>query len=594
MDWINKRKLGLLLAPAMFFVGAAVQAQDFNSKSYDLPLIFINTEGKAINQNDKIEASMRILDQGVNLVSDSVKGTLLHIGIKVRGQTSASFPKKGYGIEIHDEQGADLDAPLLGLPEGGDWVLHGPYVDKTLIRNAMAHWLYRQTGRYSPRTKFSEMFINGEYKGVYLLEEKIKRGKKRVNVAKLREEDVSGDDVTGGYIWSIDKVSNNSTAGLDQEGFKTSGGSPIIMRYPKKEKLMPAQLQYIQNFTNSIESKCSRGDITSSGCADIVDLDAAVDYMMHQEITKNTDAFICSFYMFKDKDSKGGKMQMGAPWDFNLALGAVSYSSGMDSTGWQIEANAKGMSMGDYFVTDWEQNIWKDKNFKASFKERWAELRSGVWHTKTINLFVDSLKVLLKNAAARNFDRWPNLGKASGMNDPDPLSSNSNGGNNGGNNNPWGGGFGGFGGFGGGFGFGMTMNGYSEPTWDAEVEHVRKYLMSRIRWIDGQMNFSEPAEPVVTAPVEPDPVEKEVEKVPENENLAGVNQVAFARQNYYTRNGSYIMVHCNRGGLFELRNLQGKVLLQVSIGPGETAIPIPRRTGNSAYIATLDGKMVSR
>lgn len=579
MDWktkfIAQGVLKGVLTSALFF-GVAVQAQDFNAKSYDLPLIFVNTNGQTIGQNEKISGTMRVLDLGTNLVSDSAKGDLLNIGIKVRGQTSATFPKKGYGVFFVDPAGADLKYSLLGLPEAEDWVFHGPYVDKTLIRNAIAHWLYRQTGRYSSRTKFYEMFVNGEYKGVYLLEEKIKRGKSRVDIAKLKETDVSGDDVTGGYIWSIDKVSNNSTQGLDQEGFKTKGGSPVVLRYPKKEKLAPEQLQYIESFTNKIEEKCTSGSITSSGCTEVVDLDAAVDYMMHQEITKNTDAFICSFYMFKDKDSKGGKMQMGAPWDFNLSLGAVSYSQGMDSTGWQIEYNAKSMSSGDYFVTKWEQNIWKDAAFKESFKNRWAELRSGVWHTRTINHFVDSLKTVLKNAADRNFERWPNLGKASGMNDPDPLSSSSG---NGGNNGGWG-----FGGFGGGFGFGMTMNGYSEPTWDAEVEHVRKYLMARIRWIDGQMAFTEPAEPVVVEVEEPALVEE----------LQGLGVVMPLRQNYYVRSGSSLKVYSSKGGLLELRNLNGQVLLRKNVAAGESDITLPVSIRKAVFIVTLNGKMISK
>lgn len=474
------RSFSKILCGAAICLTASVFAE-----SYDLPLILVETHGQTLDSLEKKNVTIRLLDNGTNLVSDSALGILLNAGMKIRGQTSATFPKKGYGIEIWDEQGQSVDTSFLGLPASDDWILHGPYVDKSLIRNALAHYLYQKTGRYSPRTRFAELILNGEYKGIYLVEEKIKRGKARIDIAKLKETDVSGDDLTGGYIWSIDKVNNNSTIGLDAEGFKSNGGSPIVMRYPKKENLAQEQLAYIQNFVNSIESTCTNGNMGESGCAGIVDFDAAVDYMMHQEITKNTDAFICSFYMFKDKDSKGGKMQMGAPWDFNLAFGAVSYSSGMDSTGWQIEVNAQAMSMGDYFVTAWEKNIWNDANFREKFQDRWAELRSSVWHTQNIHHFIDSLKTLLSNAATRNFERWPNLGKPSGMYDADPLSSNT------GENLSWGG----FGGWG-GFNFGMTMNGYSEPTWNAEVEHLRNYVMARIRWIDSQENFTEPPEPI--------------------------------------------------------------------------------------------------
>jgi CotH protein. len=82
--------------------------------------------------------------------------------------------------------------------------LHGPYVDKSMVRNSFGHWLFRQTGRYSPRTKHFDLYINGVYRGVYVLIERIKRGKYRVNVSKLKETDIEGDDLTGGYIWTFD------------------------------------------------------------------------------------------------------------------------------------------------------------------------------------------------------------------------------------------------------------------------------------------------------------------------------------------------------------------------------------------------------
>ena len=107
---------------------------------------------------------MRVLDGKTNSVADSAKGTLYDIGIKVRGQSSALFPKPGYGVEVRDEKGEGLDVSLFGLPPADDWVFHGPYVDKSMMRNALAHWLFRQAGHYSPRTKHFDLYINGVYR----------------------------------------------------------------------------------------------------------------------------------------------------------------------------------------------------------------------------------------------------------------------------------------------------------------------------------------------------------------------------------------------------------------------------------------------
>ena len=229
-----------VMAPVAFMVGLGF------SQTYDLPILFVNTQNNKcldMNVTEKIPATMRVLDGATNNVADSAKGTLYNIGIKVRGQSSATFPKPGYTIEIRDDKGESKDVSMFGLPPSDDWILHGPYVDKSLIRNALAHWMFRQAGRYSPRTKHFDLYINGQYRGVYALVEKIKRGKYRVNVSKLKETDLAGDSLTGGYIWAFDKTGtntggagNNNQGGIDAEGFKTNGGVNVIMHYPKKDK----------------------------------------------------------------------------------------------------------------------------------------------------------------------------------------------------------------------------------------------------------------------------------------------------------------------------------------------------------------------
>jgi len=611
-----------------FFCIVLAMALPIFAQSYDLPLVIVNTQnGQALQKGaDKIPATMSILDKGTNSVADSSKGEKYNIGIKIRGQTSADFPKKGYGIELKarsctnvaDTACHDTSLKVLGMPKNADWVFHGPYVDKTLIRNALAYWLYQRTGRYSSRFKFFELYLNGQYKGVYLLLEKIKRAKARVHIAKLKDEDISGDDVTGGYVLSIDKVDNNSTQGLDKEGFKSKDGSPVVMRSPKKENTNKAQQDYIKNFFNSIEQKCDNGDITSNGCLDILDIEAAVDYIIHEDVTNNTDAYICSFYMFKDKDSKGGKLQLGAPWDFNLAFGAYQRVGGEKADGWRVPQSAKS-GAGEWFVAKWIQNLWSNNTFQQKYKERWAELRSGVWHTKNIDKFIDSLKTVLKNAANRNFERWPNLGQSSGTCDADPMESgNNNGGNNGGMWGGWGGGMG-------GFCMGMKMNYYNEPTWDAEIEHLRKYVKQRFAWIDQQMSFSEPASPVVTEALIIDDwgyYDKDDDDNPttptnpssSSSNTSSSSHSRFSRSssssnpgrdairdhleitrlNFYTLNENRITVQSERGGMFRLMDFNGNVLFEKQINAGMQSFHIPRATRNKHWIATLNGKMISR
>lgn len=509
--------------------------------SYNLPLIFIQTNGQTIPDEPKITATMRVLDEGENLPGDSAKGVRYNIGIETRGQTSASFDKKGYGLEVHDSAGNSLEIPLLGLPDGDDWVLHGPYIDKTLIRNAIAHSLYQKTGRYSPRFRFVELYLNGSYNGVYLLLEKIKRDKNRVAISKLKEDSGDNDALTGGYIFRIDKSDD-----VNSEGFKSSDGLQFIYHYPTKDNISAAAKTYLQNTVNNFEKlmDASNWNDASTGYSTVLDVDAAVDYILHEEMLKNSDAYLCSFYMFKDKDSQGGKIQFGPPWDFNLAIGAVSYNNNMDTTGWQTEQN---MTAGSYFIAPWIKKIFEDAAFQAKMKTRWAELRSSVWHTKNIDAFIDSLSGVLQSGASRNFERWNVLGSAT-------CADMGTG---------W-------------FSYNFCYNGYSEPTWPAEIEHLRGWFKSRIHWIDGQFSFTEPAEPVKST----------VTAMRPSKGTQAGNDLCM-------RTAEGLRVFASRAGTLNLYNLSGESIWRTSVREGEQQIAIPQSLRNSAWIAKMNGRIFS-
>ena len=224
----------------LIYVMAFGLLADAFAQTYDLPIMFIDTKQKCLDYNvtKKLPATIKVLDAKTNNVADSSKATQYNIGIKVRGKSSATQPKSNYTIEFYDSTGKDMNVGLLGLPPSDDWALLGPYVDKSMVRNSFGHWLFRQTGRYSPRTKHFDLYINGAYRGVYVLTERIKRGKYRVDVNKIKETDTEGENLTGGYIWEFDRKFNRRGAGevidYTTRDFKTSDGNNVVLLYPRK------------------------------------------------------------------------------------------------------------------------------------------------------------------------------------------------------------------------------------------------------------------------------------------------------------------------------------------------------------------------
>ncbi len=136
----------------------------------------------------------------------------------------------------------DTSFSLMGLPAESDWILHGPYSDKALIRNYLAYTLARDMGHYASRTRFCELFLNDQYRGVYVLIERIKRDSARVDIAKLLPTDVTGDQLTGGYIVKIDRSAGDYTDGWFSPYLGTgSGGSGpfFAYSYPQRDKIAP-------------------------------------------------------------------------------------------------------------------------------------------------------------------------------------------------------------------------------------------------------------------------------------------------------------------------------------------------------------------
>ena len=605
----------------LFFGIAFALVMPLFAQTYDLPIIFIDTKGKCLDNtvNDKMPATMSVLDAATNNEADSAKGTHYDIGIKVRGQSSAKFPKPGYSVEVRDSQGLGIDVSLLGLPPADDWVLHGPYVDKSLMRNALAHWLFRQAGHYSPRTKHFDLYINGVYRGVYVLIEKIKRGKYRVHVSKLKETDVSGDELTGGYIWAFDKTGTNTGGmGMDdinKEGFRTADGVNVIMHYPKKENLQQQQQAYLKKYLEDLENIFKNGG-SKKGYDKYVDMVSAYDYVLHEEVTNNSDSYWCSFFLHKPKDKidengvkTEGKVTLGPAWDFNLAMSNGGGMGSSGTSGWQIENSQKVNGGSGLKAPIWLTGMWKDSDYQRELKKRWAELRSGVWHTKTMDAYLDSMKTYLTKAADRNFKRWPNLGQGSGQGDPDPepmkYCSNQNQGNQG--QNPWGGMWGG------GMGGGFTMGGNNASTWDGEFEHLRKKMKERMAWMDQQLGFTEPANPVATEPVihipdwQSDPDNGDGDEGSDNGDDSNWQNPwqnpwqgtlddynALTRLNFFSVEGNMMTVRTQKGGTLKLVTFNGVTLFQKKVEPGTQSFRLPQKAIDQAWVATLNGKMLNR
>lgn len=374
-----------------------------------LSKIRIDTDGVSIVDEPKISARLEILREDEVVEAHQ-------IGIEIRGSSSQMFDKKSYGFETWDENGEDLNVELAGFPKEEDWILYGPYSDKSLLRNVIIYELSNEMGQYASRTALYNLEINDVFLGTYVLMEKIKRDKNRVAISKNKEE-----DITGGYILKIDKPTGDgdwydesiafgsqySTEGITTTTPKIS----FLYEYPDSDDINTDQKQYIQNYIYAFETALTSEDFTSSelGYRQYIDVDSFIDFFILNETSKNPDGFRLSTFMHKDK---GEKLKMGPIWDFNIAFGNVDYCNGDSSYGWAHRFN--DICPNDtWLVPFWWNRFLEDPEFVSALQLRWNSLRSDILVTEKILSRVEELKSELenKNAINRNFGKWLILGK---------------------------------------------------------------------------------------------------------------------------------------------------------------------------------------
>ncbi|RYD34532.1 MAG: hypothetical protein EOP86_10760, partial [Verrucomicrobiaceae bacterium] len=394
-------------------------------------------------------------------------------GTHVRGESSSGFDQKSYAWETWNERGEDKNESILGLPAESDWVLHGPYSDKTMMRNHLIYSSFQDARGdwFAPRTKFVEVFFNqqanqpvsySDYKGVYLLVEKIKRGTNRVNIAKTNPLVTTQPNVSGGYIFKKDKASLGTTGWTSTTGVPFQSVTPDTFPTP--------QLNAIRTYINSFETALNGANYTNptTGYKAWIDVDTFIDWQLAVEISKQIDGYVFSTYFNKDRN---GKFRAGPLWDFNISLGNANYAEGEYSTGWNYDTTRTAALSGQL----WFPRLLSDPNYRVATFDRYWELRRGIWSTEAMMARIDAVSELLRDGnptnvtnatalanispIARHFRRYPILGQAPW---PNPSSATT------------------------------------RTTFQAEVAYMKNWLTERLNWIDNQYGIlSTPGRPPV-------------------------------------------------------------------------------------------------
>lgn len=397
--------------PSSLYTNSYLLANNLTFTDSNLPIVIIETENFAeILDDPRIFGTMKILkrpDGSRNYLSDAnIEAFIDYSGtieIEIRGSSSQTIDKKPYGFTTLLEDKSDNDnVELLGMPKENDWILNSFAFDDSMMRDYISYKMARKMGQYAVNLKYCEVILNGDYKGLYALSEKIKIDGDRVDIVKLAADENANPEVTGGYLIQTDRPTEE-----DPEAWWSNGVGYIIER-PKTEDITTQQSSYIESVFRNLDETATNSS-TSYGYPTVIDVPSFIDYMIMSEIASNVDTYALSTFYHKDR---GGKLRAGPVWDYNLTFGNDLFHWGYDrsfTNVWQFQYSNTG------------SNLWRDLFYNTTFKcylsKRFNEVTNttnGVINYKYIETLIDTTVSLISEAVIRENERWSTINNFNG------------------------------------------------------------------------------------------------------------------------------------------------------------------------------------
>jgi hypothetical protein len=412
-----------------------------------IPILWVEVGGAAIGPTTEVSGRLRIIESHDGTLANpaALPGRPVSldtaIGIKTRGNSTANHPKHSFAVELKDGAGAERNASVLGMPSESDWVFYACYNDKTCVRNALMYDLARVVyPRYAVRARYAEMFLDGQYHGLYMVVEKIKRDKNRVVMA-VPPPDTAAGDITGGYIFRREGPGKSPAA----RNWTSKARTLYTFHYPRYDAITSAQKAYLIDYVDRFEAMMAGPDFAhpERGYRAWIDVPTWIDWALLQEFSKNIDAYKRSVYFVKQAKTDGDRLEMGPPWDFDLAFGLGGYEPIATPDGLAHVINGK-LGPPENPPAFWPR-IWTDPVFQEQARCRWRELRGGPLSDASVNAMVDRYLKYTAAAEKRDHARWPVIGVK------------------------------------------LSPNFRTQPSYDDEVSYLRSFISTRLPWLDANL-----------------------------------------------------------------------------------------------------------
>ena len=375
-----------------------------NAAASALPALYITASVpfEDINRDEWVEASFSLRLGSKEFASGDYDG----VGtVKGRGNSSWGYPKKPYSIKL------DKKASLLDIPKTKRYAIIPSYYDPSLMRNYITYKGFQDLEGigYVPRCEFVDVYLNGEYNGIYILVERID-----VESSKVDIEEATAENITGGYLIEKDlkgRIDFSDDLWFNCPYWANQTKDYFVCKAPEPDdpELWAQMRAYLENYMQLIHNSIMNGE--GEPYTEYVDTSSWVDFIIVQELAKNIDGPMkTSCWMYKDRDDD--HLYMTAPWDFDFAYGRVTWTNASEEHNDYYDCPPANTADGFMIINS--SNPWMDHlydtvpEFNLALKERYTQYR----HTLIDDLFpmINEQAAYLSIAQEANHELWPVTG----------------------------------------------------------------------------------------------------------------------------------------------------------------------------------------
>ena len=371
---------------------------------YSLPLVNIEVDVSRLSKENYIPGHITIVDAEMR-----TEGRLMasfDCKLRYRGASSLKYEKKSFAIKLLDSDGEDLDANVLGIRKENDWILDAMAIDRIRMRNRVCFDIWNEISKTPYKTDFDnrngtlgyfvEVYLNGDYHGLYCMTDKIDR--KLLGLKKAKEQSDGSVYVRGvlykGEAWT----DATGMSGYDtSESFDEESWNGWELQYPDDYPCYDAW----KPLMNLIDFCNTRNAFFKLHYRQHFYYDTLVDYALFIMGLNIIDNNVKNTH-FSCPDINVNETFLITPWDLDCSLGGLYEGS-------HYEEYTKITELTSNYLY-YQLYVYNVDNFRGSMKERWQELLSGIMSPDNFNARLDAYAKRFKESGAwqREYDKWNN------------------------------------------------------------------------------------------------------------------------------------------------------------------------------------------